>query len=252
MKIAFIFLVLVWQSTKTAADTATAKLQTKTSLTYPPRCKADVVFLIDESSTITPVNFNNYVKPFLINLTYGLQISSSDTHLALVHFSDPEVTEIDFRFNSPISANPPLIADYIRRMPFEAGNKALYKALTLTYTDVMTQENGARISEWGKTVAAYVFIITNGVATDIGSANLSQLTSEMAKSGIVIYVANIGSLIDEKYLFEITHDYNRIYKVNDFSKLSEEFLERFLNDTSCPMPPAPAPLRQYHINTNTN
>jgi len=247
MKIGFFFLVLIWQS---VVNTATAKPQTKTSLTYPPRCKADVVFLVDESSTITPVNFNNYVKPFLINLTNGLQISSSDTHLALVHFSDPEFTEIDFRFNSPISTNPPLIADYIRRMPFEAGNKALYKALTLTYTDVMTQESGARVDEWGKTVAAYVFIITNFVATDIGSHNLSQLTYEMAESGITIYVANVGSFYDPEYLYELTHDYNHIYKLSDFSKLSDEFLERFLNDTSCQVPPAPAPLRQYRINTN--
>jgi len=183
----------------------------------------------------------------MINLTYGLQIPYTDTRLALIHFSDPELTAVDFRFNSPYSTNPNMIAEYIRHhMDFEGGNTALFTALNLAYTDVMSTDSGARTDQYDKTVAAYAIIITDGVATDGG--NLPYLAYQMAQSGIAIYAVGIGSLFaeNENYLYELTYDYNRIYNVSDFTKLDEELVERLLNDTCCPLnftrpPPMPTP-----------
>jgi len=197
------------------------------------RCAADVTFLVDESSSVTPISFRQNVIPFLVNMTYGLQIGPSATHLSVVHYSDPEVTGVDAYLNTFYA--PTQLADLIKRLVFNAGNTALYTALQLVYSDVYTSAKGARVQEYGKTVAAYTILVTDGIATDSARGDPSEITKKLIKAGVSVYAVGIGKLITREYLEKVTQVPDRVYMTNNFSDLTQELVDKILTDLCCPI-----------------
>jgi len=202
------------------------------------RCIADVAFLIDESSSVTPYNFNTYVKPFMANLARDLDISLARTHLGVIQFSDVETTAVELYMNS--SYDPDYVARKILALPFNAGNTALYTALNLAYTRAFSPDFGARLPDWKHNVAAYAIIITDGIATD----RHNDIASKLLQSDVAIFAIGVGELVTKEYLEQITFDPSRTYNVADFSDLTSDLEAIILNDTCCPInfvTPTPEP-----------
>jgi len=108
----------------------------------PKRCATDIVFLVDQSSSITPVNYKEGILPFLANLTNGLKLSETGDRVAFVPFSDVGSTEVSFHFNEHYDKDS--VIEAINGKQYQAGDTATFTALNLAQTNVFIDTNGAR------------------------------------------------------------------------------------------------------------
>jgi len=191
------------------------------------RCATDMTFLVDQSSSITPANYKNQVLPFLANITAGLAIGEDQDHVAFIPFSDPELTYDVVYLNEHYKKDQFLEA--VRAYEFKGGNTATAKALNLAHTKVFDAAKGARTSSYGKNVAPTLLIITDGRATDSDPvAEAEQLKGK----GVVMFAIGVGSLVDDKYLIEITGNKDRVFSVASYQGLDNVLAKAILDSTS--------------------
>ncbi|TKS90840.1 Collagen alpha-1(VII) chain [Collichthys lucidus] len=139
---------------------ATSPLTVETTASPKPVCgrsKADIVILVDESSSIGANNFIK-MKDFIFRVaTYFPTIGPQATQIAVVHYSDEP--RIEFRLNEFKDRNSVLRA--LRNLRYVGGNTRTGKGISYVLQELFQESLGMRPD-----VAHVLVLITDGRAQD--------------------------------------------------------------------------------------
>ena len=115
-------------------------------------CAFDIVFVLDRSASIHPVNFQS-TKDFLADLVARLDINSNSTRVGLVAYSTR--VETSFYLNTYFSASA--VQSAIRSLPHSGGSTNTAGALAYVRTTMLTSSTGARSN-----IPNIVVVLTDG------------------------------------------------------------------------------------------
>ncbi|KAL8165473.1 UNVERIFIED_CONTAM: hypothetical protein K2H54_045761 [Gekko kuhli] len=165
---------------------------------------ADIVFLVDSSTSIGEVYFQR-VKNFLTVLISSLDVGSDQVRIGLAQYSRKTFKE--FLLNQYSLKSD--VLEHIQNLTLRNGSTHTGAALDSIRTEYFTKSAGSRIQE---NIPQVLILITDGKSNDEVKAPASKLRAR----GISVYVVVIGvrtttqlqeiaSRPSEKFLFKIDH-----------------------------------------------
>ncbi|XP_073534174.1 collagen alpha-4(VI) chain-like [Phyllobates terribilis] len=181
---------------------------------------ADIVFLIDESSSIGDVNFQ-LTRVFLHKVINALEIGTNNVRVGLVLYSDKPSLEFKLNtFNEKYE-----ILDYITKLPYRGGTAHTGEALNFLRKELFLQENGGR-THLG--VQKIVVVMTNGRSAD----EIRKPASKLRRSGVEIFAVGFQNA-DKKDLRVIASHPPRKHITNVESFLQLPNIELKLKKRLC-------------------
>ncbi|XP_064133384.1 collagen alpha-4(VI) chain-like [Loxodonta africana] len=149
-----------------------------------PACReaalADIVFLVDSSTSIGPQNFQK-VKNFLYSVVLGLDISSDQVRVALVQYNDNIYPA--FQLNQyPLKS---MVLEQIQNLPYRTGGTSTGSALEFIRTNYLTEAAGSRAQDG---VPQIVILVTDGESSD----EVQETADRLKEDGVVVYVVGIN------------------------------------------------------------
>ncbi|KAG5845995.1 hypothetical protein ANANG_G00145050 [Anguilla anguilla] len=207
------------QRLDTKARLTTAKTADTESTTRPaPICgkiKADIVFLVDESSSIGNNNFQK-LKDFLFRVvTYFPVIGPKGTQFAVVRYSDEP--RIEFRLNEYKDRNSVLRA--LKGVYYGGGNTRTGQGIGYVLEELFQESLGMR-----QQVPHVLVLITDGKAQD-DVVPPSRFAHAHGVSVLAVGVA--GADLEELGKIAPPTDYKNIFYTttfDDFSSIEREFI----------------------------
>ncbi|XP_042636263.1 collagen alpha-4(VI) chain-like [Orycteropus afer afer] len=171
-----------------------------------PACRevalADIVFLVDSSTSIGPQNFQK-VKNFLYSVVLGLDISSDQVRVGLIQYNDNIYPA--FQLNQyPLKS---MVLEQIRNLPYRPGGTSTGSALEFVRTNYLTEAAGSRAQE---RVPQIVILVTDGESSD----EVQETADRLKADEVVVYVAGIN-----------------VQDVQELQKIASEPSEKFLFNT---------------------
>ncbi|CAL8330571.1 unnamed protein product [Boreogadus saida] len=210
-----------------AAVTPTSPPPVPKAETTPPagpacgKVKADIVFLVDESSSISANNFDK-IKDFLFRAaTYFPIIGPQGTQFALVPFSNEP--RIEFRLNAFKDRNSLLRA--IRALRYGGGNTRTGQSMGFVLEDMFQEAQGMR-----QDVAHVMVLITDGRAQD-DVLPPSRMARALGVSILAVGVANAD--LEELKLIAAPTSYKNIFfspTFEDFPSVEREFIHSLCSE----------------------
>uniref|UniRef100_A0ACB8FUU2 Uncharacterized protein n=1 Tax=Sphaerodactylus townsendi TaxID=933632 RepID=A0ACB8FUU2_9SAUR len=163
---------------------------------------ADIVFLVDSSTSIGERNFTN-VKNFLKVLVSNLEVGSDQVRIGLAQYSRKTVKE--FLLNQYSLKSD--ILEHIQNLTFWRGSTYTGAALDFVRTEYFTKSAGSRTQE---NIPQVLILITDGRSKD----DVKGPARKLKTRGISVYVVGIGiqdktqvqeiaSMPSDKFLFRI-------------------------------------------------
>ncbi|XP_045928379.1 collagen alpha-1(VII) chain [Micropterus dolomieu] len=192
----------------------------------PPRpvcgkAKADIVFLVDESSSIGANNFIK-IKDFMFRVaTYFPVIGSQATQIAVVHYSDEP--RIEFRLNEFKDRNSVLRA--LKALRYRGGNTRTGKGISYVLQELFLESLGMR-----QNVAHVLVLITDGRAQD-NVVPPSRIARALGVSVLAVGVSNAD--IEELNKIAAPTSYKNIFyspTFDDFSSIEREFINSICSE----------------------
>ncbi|XP_058250247.1 collagen alpha-6(VI) chain-like isoform X1 [Hemibagrus wyckioides] len=168
---------------------------------------ADVVFLVDDSSSISHDSFMS-MKFFMNSVVNSTQVGKDSVRFCTILYSDEAETK--FSLNQYYSKRE--LRDAINNLKHKGGNTYTAKALIYSL-DYFSESNGGR---GAKGVPQMLFVITDGEATD--KEHLTNAANKFHNSGVNVYGIGVADATTTE-LEIITKDKNKIFKVDDFEAL---------------------------------
>uniref|UniRef100_G1P5G4 VWFA domain-containing protein n=1 Tax=Myotis lucifugus TaxID=59463 RepID=G1P5G4_MYOLU len=163
---------------------------------------ADIVFLVDSSTSIGPQNFQK-VKNFLHSVVLGLDISSDQVRVGLAQYNDNIYPA--FRLNQyPLKS---VVLEHIQNLPYRTGGTNTGAALEFVRTNYLTEAAGSRAKD---TVPQIVILVTDGESND----EVQEAADRLKEDGVVVYVVGIN-----------------VQDVQELQKMASEPFEKFLFNT---------------------
>ncbi|KAF7247756.1 Collagen alpha-4(VI) chain [Varanus komodoensis] len=148
-----------------------------------PMCQkatvADIVFLVDSSTSIGLENFEK-VKDFLYTLISSFYIGHDQIRIGLAQYSD--IIFPEFMLNKYSSKD--IILEHIKHLTFRGGSSYTGAALDFITTDYFIESAGSRAQ---KNIPQMVILFTDGGATD----EVKLPASKLRAKGISIYVVGV-------------------------------------------------------------
>ncbi|XP_054608629.1 collagen alpha-1(VII) chain isoform X2 [Dunckerocampus dactyliophorus] len=179
------------------------------------KSKVDMVFLVDESSSIGANNFNN-MKDFIFRMaTYFPVVGPRGIQIAVVLFSDEP--RIEFRLNDHKDRNSVLRA--LRGLRYGGGNTKTGKGISYVLQELFQESLGMR-----QGVAHVLVLITDGKAQD-DVVPPSRIARALGVSVLAVGVANAD--LQELSRIATPSSYKNIFYVptfDDFPSVEREFL----------------------------
>ncbi|KAJ8381613.1 hypothetical protein SKAU_G00023910 [Synaphobranchus kaupii] len=179
------------------------------------RIKADIVFLVDESSSIGTNNFNK-LKDFLYRVvTYFPSIGPKGTQFAVVRYSDEP--RIEFRLNDFRDRNSVLRA--LKGVHYGGGNTRTGRGIGYVLKELFQESLGMR-----QDVPHVLVLITDGRAQD-DVVPPSRVAHALGVSVLTVGVANAD--IDELRKIASPANYKNIFYTStfdDFPSIEREFI----------------------------
>lgn len=168
---------------------------------------ADVVFLVDDSSSITHDGFNS-MKFFMNSVVNTTQVGKDSVRFCTILYSDTPQTKFPlYQYYSKREVH-----DAISNLKHLGGNTYTAKAL-LYSLNYFSEANGGR---GAKGVPQMLFVITDGEATD--SYDLPEAANKLQKYGVNVYGIGVANA-KKSELEVITKDKNKVFLVDDFEAL---------------------------------
>lgn len=168
---------------------------------------ADVVFLVDDSSSITHDGFTS-MQFFMNSVVNTTQVGKNNVRFCTILYSDE--AEARFSLNQYYSKRE--VRNAISSLNHNGGNTYTAKAL-LYSLDYFSEANGGR---GAKGVPQMLFVITDGEATD--PYDLPKAANELQKYGVSVYGIGVANAKTNE-LEIVTKDKNKIFQVDDFEAL---------------------------------
>ncbi|XP_068425550.1 collagen alpha-6(VI) chain-like [Clinocottus analis] len=141
---------------------------------------ADIVFLVDGSSSIGKENFQE-VRQFLRSVVNGLDIGPDKVRIGLAQYSDEAIVE--FLLKDHMDKNSLLAA--VDALPYRTGGTETGEAITFLQNNYFTEDAGSRASQ---RVPQIVVVITDGDSTDDVIAPAKSLREQ----GIIVFGIGVG------------------------------------------------------------
>ncbi|XP_030006171.1 collagen alpha-1(VII) chain isoform X2 [Sphaeramia orbicularis] len=214
------------QARVTEAITSHQQTPVNTGTTAPPKpvcskAKADVVFLVDESSSIGVNNFHR-LKDFIFRVvTYFPVIGPQGTQIAVVHYSDEP--RIEFRLSDYKDRNSMLRA--LRGLRYQGGNTKTGKGISYVLQELFRESLGMR-----QHVPHVLVLITDGRAQD-NVLPPSRIARALGVSVVAVGVANAD--IEELNKIAAPTTYKNIFyspTFDDFPSIEREFISSICSD----------------------
>ncbi|XP_067438348.1 collagen alpha-1(VII) chain isoform X1 [Thunnus thynnus] len=197
---------------------------TETTAQPRPVCgktKADIVFLVDESSSIGANNFIK-MKDFIFRVaTYFPYIGPQDTQIAVVHYSDEP--RIEFRLSDYKDRNSMLRA--LRGLRYGGGNTKTGKGISYVLQELFQESLGMR-----QDVAHVLVLITDGRAQD-NVLPPSRIARALGVSVLAVGVANAD--IEELNKIAAPTSYKNIFyspTFDEFPSIEREFINSICSE----------------------
>ncbi|KAM6910513.1 collagen alpha-6(VI) chain [Xenentodon cancila] len=141
---------------------------------------ADIVFLVDGSSSIGVTNFQE-VRQFLRSIISGLDIGPDKVQIGLAQYSDQPYKE--FLLNEHLDAQS-LLAE-VDRFPYRSGGTETGKAIDFLRSEYFTKDAGSRIEQRVPQIAV---VITDGDSAD----EVLTPAQELRKKGVIVFGIGVG------------------------------------------------------------
>ncbi|XP_033854792.3 collagen alpha-6(VI) chain-like [Acipenser ruthenus] len=194
-----------------------SKMICANTTTYCEIQKADIVFLIDGSTSISSEDFKT-MKKFLTAMVINFDIRPNRVQIGVAQYSDSYEKLFYLRSFSDIST----FQNQIENISQLLGDTHIANALK-NVKDFFTRSAGSRKSEG---VEQILVVITDGVAQD--KDYVFQAAEDLRQDSITIYALGIGN-INVYQLIEIAGTPERKFMVNNFNEL-ETFKTRFVRN----------------------
>ncbi|XP_029656962.2 matrilin-2 [Octopus sinensis] len=179
--------------------------------TYCKRAVADIVFVLDESGSITHRNFE-IIKKFVKNLISIFPISRTQVRVGVITFS----TYIKNEFNLNRYFTHRQLYYAINRIRYSNGATNTHLALNYLKRHAFQSRAGGR-----KLIPQIAIVITDGRSTH---PKLTRDTARILKhSGIQVYAIGIGKQVPRSELVTIASNPSKeyIYGINSFRDLTK-------------------------------
>ncbi|XP_026227234.1 collagen alpha-6(VI) chain-like isoform X3 [Anabas testudineus] len=181
---------------------------------------ADIVFIVDDSSSIGPTNFQ-LVRAFLHSVVSGLEVSSNRVRVGIVTYNDKP--SIQFYLDSFDDKNE--LLNFIKILPHQGGGSNTGAAMKFTREKLFTKERGSRK---GKGVQQVAVVITDGESQD----NVSKAAANLRRSGVTVYAVGVKDANEDQLVQIASYPPNKhVYNVDSFTKLKA--LDQSLQKTLC-------------------
>ncbi|XP_039379147.1 collagen alpha-6(VI) chain-like isoform X2 [Mauremys reevesii] len=141
---------------------------------------ADIVFLVDTSTSIGQENFQK-VKNFLYTLVSSLDVSSDQIRVGLAQYSD-ETFKVFLLNQYSLKSD---ILEQIQNLPYRSGGSYTGTALDFVRTTYFTESAGSRALE---NVPQVVILVTDGESND----EVKMPANKLKARGVSVYVVGIN------------------------------------------------------------
>ncbi|XP_048881519.1 collagen alpha-6(VI) chain-like [Brienomyrus brachyistius] len=169
---------------------------------------ADVVFLVDGSSSIGLGNFKK-VQQFLLTLVGSFDVSSAQVRVGLVQYSTSP--HLEFLLNTYQEKEQ--VLNHIRSMRYRAGGTFTRLGLEFMLTTLFTAEGGSRAHVG---VPQFAMVITDGKSQD----DVKQAADMVKRRGITVYAVGIKDAeLEELHDIASMPVSKHVYNVYDFAAL---------------------------------
>uniref|UniRef100_A0A671U651 VWFA domain-containing protein n=1 Tax=Sparus aurata TaxID=8175 RepID=A0A671U651_SPAAU len=178
---------------------------------------ADIVFLVDGSSSIGIDNFT-LARDFLKSVITGLDIGPDKVRIGLAQYSDEPHQEFLLKDHMDKSSLLPALDEF----PYRTGNTATGKAMDFLVKQYFTEEAGSRAKERVPQIAV---VITNGDSAD----DIVAPAKSLRQHGVIVFGIGVG----QANLMELKAIANRPSERFLLTIDSYQALQRLTEETSC-------------------
>ncbi|XP_070768097.1 collagen alpha-6(VI) chain-like [Enoplosus armatus] len=179
---------------------------------------ADIVFIVDESGSIGPDNFQ-LVRTFLHSMVSGLNVRPSRVRVGIVTYSD-EATAQAYLNTFGHKAE---ILQFIRMLPYRGGGTNTGAALSFARKKIFIKEKGSR-----EGVQQVAIVITDGESQDA----VREAAIALRRAGVTIYSLGIKHANMAELKEMASHPpHQHVFNVSSFTKLKP--LKQSLQKTLC-------------------
>uniref|UniRef100_A0A667Z027 VWFA domain-containing protein n=1 Tax=Myripristis murdjan TaxID=586833 RepID=A0A667Z027_9TELE len=140
---------------------------------------ADIVFIVDESGSITTPNFQ-LIRSFLHKIVDGLDVNPKRVRVGIITYNDRPTGQVYLNtFNDKSET-----LQFIKILPYRGGGTNTGAALRFARERVFIKEKGSRKSQGVQQVAV---VITDGKSQDA----VSQEAADLRRAGVTVYAVGI-------------------------------------------------------------
>uniref|UniRef100_UPI0009B39205 collagen alpha-6(VI) chain-like n=1 Tax=Monopterus albus TaxID=43700 RepID=UPI0009B39205 len=183
--------------------------------------KADLVFLLDQSSSIDP-DEHTIMKDFIAELAKSFEIDEQLVHIGLAQFSDNPHHEFYLSQYSKKEG----VMEHIKKLEYQGGNTNIGKALDFI-KDYFQPSRGGR--SW---VPKKLVVLTDGNSHD----DVEDAADHIRDLGVEVFAIGVGD-IHNLVLLQITGTPEKLFTVQNFKGLAT-IKEKVVN-AFCPPPSQP-------------
>ncbi|XP_070211137.1 uncharacterized protein [Littorina saxatilis] len=172
--------------------------------------KADVVFVLDASSSIGAQDFS-LLLTFVKNLLNEWNVGEDEIRIGVVKFSN--VTEIEFQLNTHEDKDDVLSA--VQAIMYRGGTTDTASGLLTMKNEMFTAANGDR-----ENVPRFGIVITDGKSTD--DVATKKAAREVRAAGITLLSVGVGDGVDNDELVAIASPprAKHVFNVANYSQLA--------------------------------
>ncbi|XP_039972556.1 collagen alpha-6(VI) chain-like isoform X3 [Xiphias gladius] len=181
---------------------------------------ADIVFLVDGSSSIGNQNFQE-ARRFLRSVITGLDIGPDNVRVGLAQYSDEPYQEFLLKDHMDKQS---LLAE-IDKFPYRTGGTQTGKAIEFLLQNYFTEVAGSRASQ---RVPQIALIITDGDSTD----NVTTPAQHLRQHGVIVFAIGVGQ-VNQKELRHIASQPAERFLLTTDSYQALERLREGLLQTVC-------------------
>ncbi|MBN3276151.1 CO6A4 protein, partial [Polyodon spathula] len=179
----------------------------------PAACKiatlADIVFLVDESSSIGTQNFQQ-IRNFIRQTIDSLDVDPKKVRVGVVLYSD--TPKVEFYLNT--FSRKTDILQYIKTLPYRGGGTNTGAAINFLKTNVFTKSAGSRRTQGVQQIAV---VITDGVSED----NVSSPAASLRRTGVKVFAVGIQNASSTELKQIASHPARTyVHTVGSYLKLS--------------------------------
>lgn len=180
---------------------------------------ADIVFIVDESTSIGTTNFE-LVRDLMHSMVNGLEVSPDKVQVGIVTYSDRPTTLV---YLDSFSDKKEL-QTFIKILPYRGGDTNVSAAIQFTKENVFVESRGSRKGQGVQQVAV---VITDGESQD----DVSEAAANLRRDGVTVYAVGVKDANEEQLRQIASYPSNKhVYTVDSFIRLKalDDILQRSL------------------------